>query len=554
MTQAITSHEDVAAAARSLFELMGEHGPALDLRLSAEDIDRIKRGAIRELDDPTVMPRLETWTVEHIDDLYELRNRPLPPFDHTRGFWTNFAAGPRLEAVAARRRGGDHQHATTVFGHPVNFPFGVPACALTVNADWVAAFAKAGFDVITYKTVRDRPWDAHPFPQWGIVDDPTNSQLRSDSLDQPVLATVDPSSVTSSHVALANSFGVPSLDPVEWMADVSRARGMLTEGQILIVSVMGTPEAAADHDALAAQFARTAAMAVEAGAHAIEANLSCPNTGGDQPIFRSVAASRVVLAAIRSEVGPDVPVVAKIGYLPAPELGELFEHTHDLLQGITAINTVAVPVVGRDGNQYFPGEHRRKAGISGTPIHDLALEVIGNLSALRDNAGRTNDFVIIGTGGVIDLRTYLNLRDAGADVVQSCSGAWADPNLASRIQHEMTADSTRPIDDEWQREAPFDIQLSLLSVLPPAESLSVYDAAATTLLSPRQVVSAVESAERSGWVARDGEEVTITDKGRRLRREARRTPAIRVQAGVKTDDRTLDERFEAVYSRLKSSS
>lgn len=43
-----------------------------------------------------------------------------------------------------------------VLGRDVGFPIGIPSCELTCNADWIEYYARKGFHVLTYRTVRSK--------------------------------------------------------------------------------------------------------------------------------------------------------------------------------------------------------------------------------------------------------------------------------------------------------------------------------------------------------------------------------------------------------------
>src|SRR5205085_2457229 len=49
----------------------------------------------------------------------------------------------------------------TVLGFDVGFPLGVPASVLTSTARWIDYYARCGFNVLTFKTVRSMERDAH---------------------------------------------------------------------------------------------------------------------------------------------------------------------------------------------------------------------------------------------------------------------------------------------------------------------------------------------------------------------------------------------------------
>ena len=83
-------------------------------------------------------------------------------------------------------------------------------------------------------------------------------------------------------------------------------------------------------------------------------------------------------------------------------------------------------VVRSDGGPTFPG--RAVAGLSGAAVRARALDATRRLVALREAGGWS--FSVLAMGGVTDADSFAALFDAGADAVQSASGAFADPFLA----------------------------------------------------------------------------------------------------------------------------
>jgi dihydroorotate dehydrogenase len=376
---------------------------------------------------------------ERVAEYFAETQHLVPPFDHLRDFWTNFAAGPRLNGSEPRLF-APASEPTRLLDFELNLPFGVPACALTPHAGFVDYFAARGFDLLTYKTVRDRPWNPHPFPQWGFATDaPTPvraSDLLSGELANPIVATLDPATPAgTANTSLVNSFGVPSLPVQQWQADVEASRATLSRRQALIVSVMGSPDApdTKTDSQLVRQFAQTTGLAVEAGADMVELNLSCPNTGGELICRNAPLSASVVQAAYDAAGG--TPVLIKTSYLPAQKLDELITACQRWMRGVVAINTVSASVVSRSGSQFFP--KRPKAGVSGPAILELGLETTQRLAEIRRRNRAETDWVIIGVGGVTSPATYQAYRDEGADAVQSCSGAWLNPGLAQAIRESI---------------------------------------------------------------------------------------------------------------------
>ncbi|HEY5725038.1 MAG TPA: hypothetical protein VIX40_03700, partial [Methylomirabilota bacterium] len=98
--------------------------------------------------------------------------------------------------------------------------------------------ARLGYGLFTYKTVRSTARLAYPAPN-----------LLFCRLGDPAVAEAKaPRKVDAATVTWATSFGLPSAAPEVWRADVKRARAKLAADQLLIVSVVGTPQPGGDAD------------------------------------------------------------------------------------------------------------------------------------------------------------------------------------------------------------------------------------------------------------------------------------------------------------------
>ncbi|MGY1689720.1 dihydroorotate oxidase [Geodermatophilus sp. SYSU D01105] len=351
-----------------------------------------------------------------------------PAYDVLGSYRDNLTTplGPRLpeRPVAAGRR-------WRVLGRAVGFPIGVPACVLNGGEEWVRHHARSGYSVLTYKTVRSRAHEPNAQPNWVFAARETASlppgaaaEVTADPWDW-----VEPG---SPDVSTVNSFGVPSPAPDEWMADLERSLAVLDEDQLLLVSVMGEDLDGAGLAALAADFARTAAMAQEAGAPVVELNLSCPNTlgrtasGVKPPLCLDADATVAVVEAARRALDDRTGLVAKLSWLDEARLAALVPRIAPLVDGVAGINTLQSRVRRSDGAATFPG--RELAGLSGVAVRDSALDFTRRLVALREAGGR--HFDVLAMGGVTDAASFEALFTAGADAVQSASGAFADPYLA----------------------------------------------------------------------------------------------------------------------------
>lgn len=341
--------------------------------------------------------------------------------------------------------------AWSLLGQRIGFPIGVPASVLTQDERWVGYFARHGFNVLTFKTVRSREAAPNPFPNWVFLEDH----------DAPLPLGVDPEQVvvhgsSSTYLrhlrafSMANSFGVPSFPPDVWMPEVRAAVDGLADGQLLIVSVMGSNAPGDPPGALRDDFVRVARMAHEAGAPAIELNLSCPNTlnpgaedsgGVKPPLCASVADAVEVVRAVREAIGADIPLVAKLGYLPEPDLRPLVHELNPYVDAFSGINTLQVWVEdGIDGSATF-GE-REKAGLSGIAIRHLAIDFVRSLKRLRD-CDPELDYEIIAMGGVMDAADVYALLAVGADAVQTATAASVNPRLAREAVDIMGEDPRR---------------------------------------------------------------------------------------------------------------
>ncbi|WP_369254572.1 dihydroorotate oxidase [Geodermatophilus amargosae] len=340
-----------------------------------------------------------------------------PSYDVLGSYRDNLSTpvGPRL---AERPRAGDRRW--RVLGRDVGFPLGVPACVLNGSTEWVRFHARNGFGVLTYKTVRSRAHEPNVQPNWTFAPRPAADVVVSDPWDWVAPGSPDVSTV--------NSFGVPSPAPEEWMPDLERSLATVDADQLLLASVMGEGEG----PGLVEDFARVACMAQEAGAPVVELNLSCPNTlsgspdGVKPPLCLDADATLAVVEGVRRALDDRTGLVAKLSWLDEPGLAALVPRLAPLVDGVAGINTLQRRVVRSDGEPTFPG--RALAGLSGAAARGAALDLTRRLVVLREAGGHRFD--VLAMGGVTDVASFAALFEAGADAVQSASGAFADPFLA----------------------------------------------------------------------------------------------------------------------------
>lgn len=408
-----------------------EPGAAFLAPVSLDELKQIATAGAEGLEVKT-LDALVAWVDQHREAISSLYPDQMPPFDHLAGYWENFYRGPVLAAEPVRP--SPVLETTRILDFDVEIPFGVPACAVTPHSGYINHFSAKGYDLLTYKTVRGVPWNPHPSPNLGFVGDLARP-LAERQIDNPIEASLSPDALEASRTAsFVNSIGVPSLSPHQWMADVDRSRQGLGANKVLMVSVMGTPEELqpGEDSRLVDQFSQVAGFAKEAGADIIELNLSCPNTGGDL-LCRNPELSSKIVKDVRKTVG-DTPIFIKISFLVPDELESLIRACEHDINGVVAINAVQVHAV-KSASPFFRGRHNDLAGLSGLGIRDLGLATTRRLSALRGDDGATPaDWVIVGIGGVMSAVDYQAYRDEGANAVQSCTGAWLNPNLATEVR------------------------------------------------------------------------------------------------------------------------
>src|SRR5262249_40238127 len=213
----------------------------------------------------------------------------------------NYAHAPALPRVRRLPPGPGAR----LLDRDLNSPLGVAAGPL-LNSKWVEAYARLGFDILTYATVRSAFRPAYALPNIRHVE----------NRDQIAVATRRPH--VNGNATIAVSTGTPSMEPDVWRKDVRRAKERIGSTQMLIVSVVGTHEPGSEPEALIADYARCAAWAAEAGADAIEVQLASPNPFSDQAqmVYENIPLSAQILYRIRSTIA--TPVIAKLGAFKTP--------------------------------------------------------------------------------------------------------------------------------------------------------------------------------------------------------------------------------------------
>ncbi len=316
------------------------------------------RVAIRETGGDLAIPQV-AWT---LDRSYQWN------YDHA-------PATPRVRRLPPALGG-------RLFDHTLNSPLGIAAGPL-LNSKWVEAYARIGYDILTYATVRSAYRPAWSLPNIRCVE----SQEPSPIVTRRVRPGLCPT--------LAVSLGEPSTEPDVWRRDVRRAKERIGPGQMLIVSVMGTPEPGGDAEALIADYARCAAWASESGADAVELHLATPDPFTEKPQM----------------IYENIPLAAQILY---------------------RVRTAVTLPVHERGNPAFEGSAREYANVVGAEIFPIASRQVEELVAWR-RAGAW-DRAILAVGGISTVERARYLLREGVDAALVATAALFDPLLAVRFR------------------------------------------------------------------------------------------------------------------------
>ena len=347
-----------------------------------------------------------------------------PIYDISKTYVENLEQGPFFEGKIPLRNIPLSEKWVDFLGHPVASSIGVPAGPLLSSA-WVALAGKLGFDILVYKTIRSSAHPCHPLPNMVYVrTDGTTASLSSAPTEN------------IEELAVTNSFGMPSMSPEFLREDIPRAMEMLSRGQVLVVSVVGSVRSGCT---FLDDFAAAARLAKEAGAPIIEANFSCPNVDlSAGSVYMSPQAVFDIGSAIVKAIAP-LPLIIKVGLFSSPEQMRAVFHAAAKagIRAISGINTVRMAVVDRQGLPVL-GKERKTSGICGGPIRKRALHFVE--SAAEINRADRLDFTLIGVGGITTAEHFNQFLSAGADVAMSATGMMWDPYLGLRY-HSLKEDS-----------------------------------------------------------------------------------------------------------------
>jgi dihydroorotate dehydrogenase (NAD+) catalytic subunit len=164
-------------------------------------------------------------------------------------------------------------------------------------------------------------------------------------------------------------------------------------------------------------------LEAEAGVHALELNVSCPNVShGGIEFGKDPRLAAQVTAAVRK--ASKLPLWVKM----SPEAGDIVavaKACEDAgADALTAINTIRGMTIDVDAER--PRLANRTGGFSGPALRPIALRIVWDL------AGAVS-IPIIGIGGISTWRDAVEFLLAGATAIQVGTASFADPCAAKKV-------------------------------------------------------------------------------------------------------------------------
>jgi dihydroorotate dehydrogenase (NAD+) catalytic subunit len=234
----------------------------------------------------------------------------------------------------------------------------------------------------------------------------------------PRMGYANPTVVQASG-GLINAMGLPNPGIDEYMEEIIQAKTVVQAP--LIVSVFGYS---------ADEYALVAGKAVDAGADAVELNVSCPHvklTGSE--IGQNPALLKEVVSTVKAAVRK--PVIVKL----SPNVTDIVETAKAAVQAgadvLTAINTVKALAI--DAETALPILSNVRGGLSGPAIKPIALRCVYDLYAQVQTP-------IIGCGGITTWQDAVEFLLAGASAVQiGTAVALEDPDVFQAVNRGVIA-------------------------------------------------------------------------------------------------------------------
>lgn len=344
-----------------------------------------------------------------------------PIYDLNKTYLENAEEGPFFNGVIPERILPDTTHWIDFLGFKLASPIGVAAGPL-LNSRWTRLACDLGYDLVCYKTIRSHAYEGHSLPNIVFIEAP--GTFNPDDLPRQVRQQDHPPQ-SLAHLAITNSFGMPSRDPEYLKKDIPIAESLLHPGQALIVSIVGS----GGTNNFVQDFVQTAKLAKECGAKIIEVNFSCPNVStGQGSIYTNPNTVFEIASSIVKEIG-NIPLIIKVGvFEDANLMKKVFTSAAKAgVRAISGINTLSMEVLPA------LSPDRRTSGICGSPIRLAAIDFVRSARKVIDQ--EKLGLSLIGVGGITLPGHFHSFFEAGADIAMLATGMMWDPYLATRY-HE----------------------------------------------------------------------------------------------------------------------
>jgi dihydroorotate dehydrogenase (NAD+) catalytic subunit len=166
------------------------------------------------------------------------------------------------------------------------------------------------------------------------------------------------------------------------------------------------------------------------GVAAIEVNISCPNVADRGQVFAcDPDAAASVVAAVRREASPLVPVLAKL----SPDVTDIVAIARSCVDagadGLSLVNTLLGIVI--DPDTLRPALAGRTGGLSGPAIRPVAVRCVWQVHAALPQTP------IVGMGGIMTGLDALQFVLAGASAVAVGTAIFHDPKAPVRVLAEL---------------------------------------------------------------------------------------------------------------------
>jgi dihydroorotate dehydrogenase len=340
---------------------------------------------------------------------------------------------PDLDWLTSARRAPEVK--TQFCGIELDCPLGVASSPLVADDRWAELVLNLGFGLSTLKTKRATHKEAWPPPFIAFVLEPPDLSHYDATNPQQVLVSLNRNEIRDSIPSLVNSIGVPSEVPTIWQDMYERIKRH-PRGRLMGISVMADGSSGID---LAKDIELAIDKAKEVNPTFIELNLTCPNLENGVDFCDDISLiGRITKRARTTLRSTGTPLVLKLPGFSAPSsLENILKEAGKNIDAVAFRNTTRVRPVSkdRDGRLHSPFPGREFGGLSGPCTFETTRRGVHNLVTIKARLGL--EFSIVAVGGVATFGNAIELLDAGADVVQACTGPIFDPLLAWKVRYYM---------------------------------------------------------------------------------------------------------------------